>query len=149
MDNAQIMDTGSRPYRIMLADDFVLLRDCVKKYLGERLDLAVVGEAGNGLELLQLLESSDAPPDMIILDISMPVLDGLEVAQIVAKRWPQTKILILTLHEDKEHMQRAILAGAQGYLLKRDASEELFSAIDLIRQGGTYVSPVLPFSASL
>jgi DNA-binding NarL/FixJ family response regulator len=128
-------------YAIILADDHVLVRKGVRRILAERNDLEVVGEAGDGLELLKLL--SRRKPDMILLDISMPNLRGLEAIHEIRSAHPEVKVLILTMHKDREFLYRAMSAGADGYLLKEDAEAELFSAIDAIRQKKTYLSPSL------
>ena len=103
--------------------------------------MEVVGEAGDGLELLELLRQSS--PDMVILDISMPRLRGIEAIHEIRAIRPEVDILILTMHKDKEYLYLALSAGAKGYLLKEDVDKELFSAIAKVRQGKTYVSPYL------
>jgi DNA-binding NarL/FixJ family response regulator len=127
------------PYRILIADDHALIRDGIRKILAGRTDLEVIGEAGDGLELLDLLRSGEAQPDMIILDISMPNLAGIEAAWMVKRSWPDVKILIMTLHKEKDYMVRARAAGLEGYLLKEEAVPQLLAAIDVIRQGGIYL----------
>jgi DNA-binding NarL/FixJ family response regulator len=126
-------------YRIILADDHLLLRAGLKRILEGMAGLEVVGEAGNGLELLHLLHKLSA--HMIILDISMPNLRGIEAIHEIKAIHPELKILILTMHKDKEYLHQAISAGADGYLLKEDADTELFSAIGIVRQGKIYLSP--------
>ena len=102
-------------------------------------DLEVIGEASDGLELLALL--NHLVPHMVILDIFMPNLRGIEAIHEIKKMHPEVKILILTMHKDKEYLYLALSAGAKGYLLKEDADKELFSAIEKVRQGKTYISP--------
>ena len=128
-------------YRIVLADDHVMFRQGLKRILEERSDLEVAGEADCGLELLKLLER--LVPDLIILDISMPNLRGLEAIHEIKMSHPEVRILVLTMHKDQEYLHQAITAGAEGYLLKEDADAELFSAIDRVRRGRIYVSPKL------
>lgn len=128
-------------FRIALADDHALFRKGLKKILEETPDLEVIGEAGDGLELLHLLKSLS--PDMIILDISMPNLRGIEAIYEIKRMRPEARILILTMYKDKEYLCQAISAGADGYFLKKDADAELFSAIAKIRRGEMYVSPSL------
>jgi DNA-binding NarL/FixJ family response regulator len=128
-------------YRIVLADDHVLLRQGLRRIVGESAELEVVGEAGDGVELLRLLNRT--VPDMVVLDISMPNLRGLEASCEIKSRLPQVKVLILTMHRDKEYVHQALASGADGYLLKEDADTELFSAIKAIREGRLYVSPSL------
>jgi DNA-binding NarL/FixJ family response regulator len=126
-------------YSIVLADDHVLVRQGLKRILEAMPGLEVVGEANDGLELLTLL--SHRVPDMVILDIFMPNLRGIEAIYEIKKIRPEVKILILTMHKDKEYLYLALSAGAKGYLLKEDADKELFSAIEKVRQGKTYISP--------
>ncbi len=129
------------PYRIVLADDHNMLRQGLKRIILERDDFEVIGEAGDGLELLALLHN--ATPHLIILDISMPNLRGIEATREIKAMAPEVKVLILTMHKDKEYLYYAISAGADGYLLKEDADSELFSAIDTIKRGRMYVSPLM------
>jgi len=126
-------------YRIVLADDHVLVRQGLRRILAERPDLEVVGEASDGLELLELLNR--IKPDLVILDIFMPNLRGIEAIHEIKKIYADLKVLILTMNRDKEYLYLALSEGAKGYLLKEDADKELFSAIEKVRQGKTYVSP--------
>lgn len=128
-------------YRIVMADDHVLLRKALKRSLNEMNGIDVIGEAGDGLELLSLLKT--VTPHMVILDISMPKLRGLEAIHEIKSANPEVKILVLTMHKDTEYLHHAISSGADGYLLKEDAEEELFAAIEKIRAGKKYVSPIL------
>ena len=129
------------PYRVMIADDHVMFRQGVTRLLREMADIEVTGEAGDGMELLGLLDS--VIPDLIILDISMPKLRGIEAIPRIKASHPDIKILILTMHRDIEFLHQAVAAGADGYLLKEDAEKEVFSAIEVIRGGSRYVSPLL------
>jgi len=129
------------PYRIILADDHAMLRHGLKRILAEGGDLEIAGEAGDGIELLGLLKK--VIPHMVILDISMPNLGGIEAVHEIKRINPNIKVLILTMHKDEEYLHPAISAGADGYLLKEDADQDLFSAIEKIRCGGAYVSPSL------
>jgi DNA-binding NarL/FixJ family response regulator len=128
-------------YRIILADDHILLRQGLKRIIESVPDLRVVGEAGDGLDLLRILKKQDA--DLVILDISMPNLRGIEAAVEIRKACPKMKILILTMHKDSEYFRSAMAAGVSGYLLKENADTELFAAIARIRQGKTFVSSSL------
>ena len=129
------------PYRIVLADDHVMFRQGIKNIVEGEKGLEVVGETGDGLKLLELLKK--VTPDMVILDISMPNLRGLEATREIKMISPEVKVLILTMHRDKEYVYYAISAGAEGYLLKEDADTELFAAIEKIRSGDYYISPLL------
>jgi DNA-binding NarL/FixJ family response regulator len=128
-------------YRIVLAEDHVLVREGIKKIIEGIPGLQVVGEVGDGLELLELLKGS--PVDMVILDITMPSLPGIEATREIKKAYPAVKVLILTMHKKKEYLNNAIAAGVDGYLLKEDAPKELLTAMDTIREGMIYVSPLL------
>jgi len=128
-------------YKIVLADDHVMFRRGVKKIIQGMAEVEVVGEAGDGLELLELLKKNI--PHMVILDISMPNLRGLEATREIKAIHPEVKILILTMHKDKEYLYHAFSAGAEGFLLKEDADTELHAAIEKLKKGGTYISPLL------
>ena len=129
------------PYRIILADDHTLFRQGIRRIIEEDRNLKIIGEAEDGLKLLKILNRSD--PDMIILDITMPNLRGIEATKKIKTIRQEVKILILTMHRDTAYFRHAISAGVDGYLLKEDADTELFSAINTIRQGKAYVSPIL------
>ncbi len=128
-------------YNILLADDHAILRQGVRKIIEESDDMAVIGETGDGIELLGLLKKTT--PDLIILDISMPSLRGIEATSEIKEANPEIKILILTMHKRKEYLYHALSAGAEGYMLKEDTSRDLLSAIETIRRGGIYLSPYL------
>jgi DNA-binding NarL/FixJ family response regulator len=128
-------------YRIVIADDHVMFRQGMKALIDEKPDLQVVGEAGDGFELLKLLDS--LKPDMVILDISMPGLRGIEITREIKKKYPRLIILVLTMHKNKEYLYHALSAGAKGYVLKEDSDVELFLAIDTIRKGGVYVTQLM------
>lgn len=133
---------NTEPYRIVLADDHVIFRQGIKQLIDTKPDLKVVGEAGDGLELINLLQRG-LKADMIILDISMPNLRGIEATHEIKGIYPNIKVLLLTMHKSKEYLYHSISAGAQGYLLKEDSEVELFSAIDAIRKGDIFVSKLL------
>jgi DNA-binding NarL/FixJ family response regulator len=130
-----------KSYHIVLADDHKMFRLGVKKIINETDDLEVLGEVDDGLQLVELLKKTK--PQMVILDISMPNLRGIEATREIKLIDPTVKILILTMHKNKEYLYHCFAAGAEGYLLKEDTDTELFSAIETIRRGGTYISPGL------
>ena len=130
-------------YQILLADDHEVLRKILKRILAERGDLEVIGEAADGLELLDLLETTESTPQMAIVDVNMPGLGGIEATRRIKMVYPDVKVLILTIHKEREYIEQAFSAGAEGYLLKEDANTELFLAIETIRRGEIYVSPLL------
>jgi DNA-binding NarL/FixJ family response regulator len=129
------------PYRVVLADDHKLFRQGMKKIIDEMPETEVVGEACDGQEAIELVKK--LLPDLAILDISIPKLNGIEACREVRRLFPNVKILVLTMHKDREYLYQAISAGAQGYLLKEDSDEELFSAIGTIRKGAIYVTKAL------
>ena len=128
-------------YRIVLADDHVIIRQGMKAMINETAGLEVVGEAGDGFELLKLLD--ELQPDMAILDISMAGLQGIETTSQIRKKYPHLIVMILTMHKNREFLYHAISAGARGYLLKENSDIELFSAIEAVRRGAIYVSRLL------
>ena len=130
-----------RPYQIVLADDHILLRQGIKSIIQASPNMEVVGEAGDGLELLALLK--EVTPDLVILDISMPKLRGIEAIHEIKTICPSAKILILSMHKEKEYLYHAFSAGAAGYLLKEDTDTELFTAIKAVQSNEIYLSPFL------
>ncbi len=130
------------PYHIILANDHAPLRECLRRILRGKADLEVVGEAEDGLELFSLLASSKATPHMVILDLSLPNLRRDVICKLKAN-YPDIKVLTLSMHKDKEYFGRAMINGAEGYLLKENVDRELLLAIEVIRQGGVYVPTLL------
>ena len=126
---------------IVLADDHVMFRQGVKRIIEGTPGLEVVGEANDGLELLRLLKAQE--PKLVILDIAMPRLRGLEATREIKKLYPQVKVILLTMHRSKEFIQQALEAGAEGFLLKEDADFDLLRAIDAVRKGKKFISPLL------
>jgi len=123
-------------YRIVLADDHALIREGLRRLIEGDAGLEVVGEAGDGLELLAVIE--ELRPDLAIVDISMPNLRGVEAVRRIKSSHPEVKVLILSMYREYQH--QALAAGADGYLLKEDAPRELFSAIECVRQGKIFLS---------
>jgi len=128
-------------YRVVLADDHTLIRKGIKRILTEAPEVEIVGEARDGLELLELLKT--IKPDMVVLDISMPRLGGIEAAREIKKLYGTIKTVILSMHKSTDYLHQALLAGVHGYVLKEDSDTELVSAIEKIRNGETYISPIL------
>ncbi|MBM4294611.1 MAG: response regulator transcription factor [Deltaproteobacteria bacterium] len=129
------------PYTVVLADDHPMFRDGVRKIIERIENVQVGGEAGDGLELLEILKKSC--PHLVILDISMPNLRGLEAIKEIKRTYPQVKVLVLTMHKKREFIRQALTFGADGFLVKEDAGGELIRAINTIRKGGKYLSPLL------
>ena len=130
-----------KPYRIIIADDHSLIRQGIKTLIAREASLQLVAEAANGLELLRLLRHHGT--DMVILDITMPQLNGLEAMTEIRKITPDIDILMLTMHTNSQYFFQAITAGAHGYLMKEDSDAELLQAIATIRSGKSYISPRL------
>jgi len=130
-----------KDYLIILADDHAMMREGIKNMIDAVPGLAVTGEAGDGLKLLRLLKRSQ--PDMVILDISMPGLRGIEAAHEINSLYPDVHVLMLSMHKSEDFLSLALKAGARGYLLKEDSGDELLHAIAQIRKGATYLSKKL------
>jgi DNA-binding NarL/FixJ family response regulator len=139
MENA--MGSMQLQYTILLADDHTLIRHGIRNLISNNPALKVIGEVGDGEELLEFLKTTQ--PELLILDISMPKLTGIEAVSSVKKLYPDIKILMLTMHKNKQYFYHAMSAGADGYLLKEDSDEELLLAIKRIQDGKSYLSPFL------
>ena len=125
--------------RVVLADDHALVRAGIRALLEKLPDIEVVGEADNGRQALELVKSS--APNLVLLDISMTELGGLEALPRIVKDCPAVRVLILSGHANEEYVLRALRSGAAGYILKEAAAEELELAIKAVAQGKTYLSP--------
>ena len=128
-----------KDYHIVIADDHTMFREGIKKIINETPYMKVIGEACDGLELLDLLKKKS--PHMVILDIAMPKLRGIEAAHEIVKLYPQIKILFLSMHKKKEYLHLALASGSHGFLLKDDTGSDLVHALNKISRGGTYISP--------
>jgi len=126
------------PVSVMLADDHAVVRDGLRALLEGGNDLQVVAVAGNGREAVA--EALRLKPDIVIMDIAMPELDGVEATRRIVERCPETRVLILSMYLSAEHIYRALQAGAQGYVLKESAGEEVVDAIRALRAGKRYLS---------
>lgn len=126
------------PVRILLVDDHVLVRQGLKSLL-EREGFQVVGEASDGQEGLRLAES--ARPDIVVMDISMPTINGLSAAREIQQKFPKTKTILLTQHDEKQYVTEAMEAGVKGYVLKNQAGSDLLQALRQVSRGQVYLSP--------
>ena len=126
---------------ILLADDHTVVRQGLKKVLEERSDWEVVAEAGNGRDAVR--EAEEHRPDVAILDIAMPLLNGIEATRQIAKRSPGTKVLMLTMHADGAYVTQILKAGAVGYLLKDSADVDLHRAVSEVARGRSFFSPAI------
>ena len=125
--------------RILLADDHTILRAGLKMMLNAQPDMEVVGEAQSGRQAIQ--EAQKLQPDVILMDITMPDLNGIEATRQIKRILTEVKILVLTMHENDEYVFQALRAGASGYMLKEAADTELITAIHVIKSGQFYLSP--------
>jgi DNA-binding NarL/FixJ family response regulator len=132
------MNNPVKPVRIMLADDHTLVRAGIRALLEKLPWVEVVGEAGDGREVLNLVQTHR--PDVVLMDIAMPGLNGLEAAARLAKESPDVRVLILSMHNNEEYFWRALKAGAAGYLLKKAATTELETALQHVVHGEIYLS---------
>ena len=123
--------------RIFLADDHVVVREGIKRLIDSQPDLELVGEAGDGQETLDKV--SELQPAVVMMDISMPRMNGMEATRLLKAKCPTTKVLALTVHEDEAYVRECLRAGASGYLLKRATTEELLRAIRVVGSGDTYI----------
>jgi DNA-binding NarL/FixJ family response regulator len=129
------------PLRVFLADDHALLRAGLRALLERRETIEVVGEAGDGRQALKLIE--EERPEVVVMDIAMPGLNGIEVTRHLHSTLPQTKILALSMYDDRDYASEILRAGASGYILKDAASSELVDAIEAVSRGTGYLCPIM------
>lgn len=127
--------------RIVLADDHVVMRNGLKLLLERQPNFEVAGEAANGREAVEICE--ELKPDVLVVDIAMPNLNGIEAARQIAAKLPQTAIVILSMHSDESYVLRALKAGARAYLLKDSAEADLINAIRAVSEGKAFFSPAI------
>jgi two-component system, NarL family, response regulator NreC len=127
--------------RLLLVDDHKVVRSGLRMLLENESDLTIVGEAGTGQEALQLVEQLQ--PDLVLMDIGLPDLSGIDVAHQIKQRWPKVAVVALTIHEDEEYFFKMLQAGVNGYVPKRAAPEELLTAVRTANEGGVYLYPSL------
>lgn len=133
--------TPTAPIRVLLADDHDILRQGLKMLLGMQQEMQVVGEARTGREAVVMAQ--ELKPDVVVMDITMPDMDGLEACQLIRSQQPATQVLMLTMHESEEYFLQALRMGAAGYLVKKAAPSDLRLAINSIAQGGAFLYPGL------
>lgn len=125
--------------RVLLADDHTLLRAGLRALLSAEPDMTVVGEAANGEEAVRL--ATELRPDVVVMDISMPVMDGLEATRQLGAALPTTRVLVLTMHAEEQYLLKVLEAGGSGYVLKASADTELMAAIRVVHGGQAYLYP--------
>lgn len=135
---------GSKPHRVIrvaIADDHAILREGVKLLLEADAEIEVIGQASTGLDAVRL--AADRKPDVILMDIQMPGIDGIEATERVRRQAPTTKVLVLSQLDSEEYLVKLLQAGAMGYVLKQNASEELVNAVHTVYKGHVYMTPFM------
>ncbi|MGB2636263.1 MAG: response regulator transcription factor [Candidatus Acidiferrum sp.] len=125
--------------RVLIVDDHAFIRRGVETILQSFPEWEVCGEASNGSDAVQL--ANQLSPEVVLMDVTMPGMNGLEATRIIRKQHPEVKVILLTLHESSEVLRSGFRAGANGYLLKADAEEELMKALRVVVGDGSYISP--------
>ncbi len=127
--------------RVLLAEDHTIVRKGLRSLLDDEAEIEVVGEAEDGQQAIQKTEQLS--PDVVVMDITMPVLNGLEATRQIKKLWPGVKVVVLTVHSTEEHIFQILRAGASGYVVKQGAVHELLQAIRAAYRGDTFLSPII------
>ena len=127
--------------RILLADDHAVVRQGFKMILSAQTDMEIVGEAGNGREAVELAES--LKPDIVVMDVAMPELNGIEATRRLASSTPYTRVVALSMHKDNVYVREILRAGARGYLLKDSVAADVVAAIRAVARGESYLSPAV------
>jgi DNA-binding NarL/FixJ family response regulator len=125
--------------KLVIAEDHTILREGLKALLTTRPDIEIVGEAEDGREAIRLVEKLD--PDLVMMDLSMPRMDGMEAIREIKRRWPKKRVLALTAHKTEEYILTTLKAGADGYLLKDSTCQEMMTAVNSVLSGQRYLSP--------
>lgn len=134
-----MMASGKRPIKLVLADDHQLFREGVKRILNMESDLEVVGECGDGIQVLELCNTLH--PDIVLMDINMPIENGVMATEKLKEIFPDIKVIILSIHDDESYVFETLRKGASGYLLKDMAAESLINAIRSVVSGHAYIHP--------
>lgn len=131
----------TRKTRILLADDHAVVRQGFGRILAAQSDMEIVGEAGNGREAVEMAEK--LKPEVVVMDVSMPELNGIEATRRLAKSLPYTRVLALSMHKDSVYVREILRAGARGYLLKDSSDQDLIAAVRSLAKGEGYISPAV------
>jgi DNA-binding NarL/FixJ family response regulator len=126
---------------VFLVDDHMVVRAGLKTLITAQPDMAVIGEAGDGEEAWQAVQ--DCQPDVVIMDISMPALNGIQATERIKQSCPEVKVLVLSVHDDTSYLRQMLAVGASGYILKHTAADALIQAIHIVAAGGLYLEPSL------
>jgi DNA-binding NarL/FixJ family response regulator len=127
--------------RIFLADDHTVMREGLKSLVNAQADMDVIGEASNGRTALQ--QARELQPDVVVMDVSMPELNGIQVTERLKRVCQKIKVLVLTAHDESGYLRQLLQVGASGYVVKKAAAEELINAIRVVAAGGVYLDPTL------
>jgi DNA-binding NarL/FixJ family response regulator len=138
MNTSRNLSPSAEPTRVLLADDHTLVRAGIRALLEKLPGIAVVGEASDGREVLDLITLNQ--PEVVLMDISMPGLDGLQALARITRDFPQVRVIILSMHPNDEYVWQALKSGASGYLLKKAATAELLAALKTVVRGEIYLS---------
>ena len=125
--------------RTLIVDDYPVVREGLRSLLSSHQDFDIVGEAGDGLEAIELV--GELHPDLVLMDMSMPRMDGMTAIREIKKKWPKTLVLAFTIHKSPEYVFATLIAGADGYILKDDPWTELIASIENILKGEQVISP--------
>jgi two-component system nitrate/nitrite response regulator NarL len=134
-----VTERECRKIRLLLADDHPIVREGIKRCLPEHGPIEIVGEASDGEEAVA--QAKKLAPDIVLLDISMPGMSGLEASKVLQNELPRTKVIILTIHDDAEYVKPVLSSGAAGYILKEASPAELARAVETVYRGDAYLSP--------
>ena len=126
---------------VLLVEDHAIVRQGIKALLAEEPDIVVVGEAGDGSQALALVQ--ELCPDIVLMDLSLPGIGGIEATRLVRERFPETRVVVLSMHESEEYVYRALRAGASAYVVKQSTSSELALALRAVAAGSTFLSPAV------
>jgi DNA-binding NarL/FixJ family response regulator len=125
--------------RVLLADDHAVVREGLKALINAHRDMEVIGEAANGKVARD--KAGEMRPDIVVMDVSMPDVNGVQATSDIRRRWPEVRVLVLTVHEERSYLRNVMEAGASGYVLKRSAPEDLVHALRVVARGDVYLDP--------
>jgi DNA-binding NarL/FixJ family response regulator len=135
------MKTETQTIKLLLADDHAIVRDGLRSLIEQQTDMEIIGEAADGAEAVA--SACSLRPDVVVMDVSMPQVNGIEATRRIRKECPETRVLALTMHEDRTTLRQVLEAGASGYTLKRAAGQELLAAIRAVAADGVYLHPLV------
>src|SRR5215471_5456981 len=141
MEHMSDESRSTAPIHVLLADDHYILRQGLKLLLSLQQEIRIIGEARTGREAVDMVQ--DLQPDVVVMDITMPDMDGLEACRLIRNQYPLTQVLILTMHESEEYFLQALRVGAAGYLVKKAAPSDLQNAVRAVAHGGAFLYPGL------